>query len=156
METSSLEACGSSRGSTRERSNTLEFHTSTAAPLTFPPCRPPLSRFEYLINLPPDACVTEWATLDPRIFNFVVGTAVGSAKGIFGKDLTAEKQVFVIDAPADREGLFPSTARSALHKAIRLTSTSIWSLRVQSWLSICTLRRFRRTSARARSTSPRQ
>ena len=39
-----------------------------------------------------------------RIANFVVGTAVGSAKGLFGKDLAAEQEVFVLDAPLDREG----------------------------------------------------
>lgn len=68
--------------------------------------------------------MTEWATLEPRIFNFVVGTAIGSAKGLFGKDLTAEREVFVLFAPADREGThIPSPAQTPA--ALRWTLTGL-------------------------------
>ena len=39
-----------------------------------------------------------------RIHHYVVATAVGSAKGLFGKDLTVEEKVYSMTVPADYEG----------------------------------------------------
>ena len=39
-----------------------------------------------------------------RIHHYVVATAIGSAKGLFGKDLTVEEKVYSMTVPADYEG----------------------------------------------------
>lgn len=51
--------------------------------------------------------------LHARIYQFVVATAIGSAKGLFGKDLSAEERVFSMSVPADHSGQPVNTFQSS-------------------------------------------
>lgn len=63
------------------------------------------SRYEFLLNVPPDTPVSGQVDTSPLAItsHYAVGTVVGSAKGLFGKDLTAEQEVWVF-AGAEEEG----------------------------------------------------
>ena len=66
---------------------------------------PPPNRYEFLLNVPPDCPVSGQVDTSPLAItsHYAVGTVVGSAKGLFGKDLTAEQEVWVF-AGAEEEG----------------------------------------------------
>ena len=108
-------ASGSRRASTREykrhchscvwkhraseRINSADFCLHCPVPL----------RFAFALNLPPDMCVVvdEQAA---RVYHYVVATAVGSAKGFFGKDLSAEERVYPMTVPIDHDGELTSSS----------------------------------------------
>ena len=80
-----------------------------------------MSRFAFEFYLPPDLCVSSFEPL-AMIRHFVVATAVGSAKGLFGKDLTAEEMVYAIAGPAQPEGQFVYGAHARSFEMMTFTS----------------------------------
>ncbi|KAL7412688.1 hypothetical protein BDY24DRAFT_87598 [Mrakia frigida] len=58
-----------------------------------------VNTFEYSIQIPATTCCRVSSPY-AEINHFVCGTVVGSSRGVFGKDLQAEQQIWVMSAPA--------------------------------------------------------